>query len=647
MTSGCCACDPSDSFDATEDPGFWIRFGIAAVLAGQGMVFGLAINLYSPSFGSATYWVLHGALMASALAAIALLGPKLIQETVKALRETKVTVEALFLLTCAGALVGSLLATFTGVGSVYYEVVAIVLAIYSIGKRTSAISKEKVLQEIKTYRETFDTARQVYPNGEERVSRASLIEPGSRVRVAPGEAVPVDGTLVAGEGFIEQSQLTGEPVPTSVRLGGNVFAGSWSVDGTLLIEVTKRYGNRRIDQILTWVEDARGKPSELQSWADKTIRWFLPVVAVVSFGTFLFWFWQSGLWNEALFNAMAVLLVACPCALGLATPIAVWKGLFRLTERGLLCRHGDVLDTLAKTQRIFFDKTGTLSSASLTIVSFEETPENPVSKEKLQEWIAAAETGQEHPVAKALSKLFEDPKSQVTQRTILPGRGLESVVQENDLEYHLLISPAAADPRESKSRDGKVIHVLVDGILSAKIQVEESLRDETSSALAMIKNKDIAVEILSGDPDPAWTKIEGTEVVGSLSAEEKKKRVEASRESGERPVFVGDGINDTPAMAAASTSIAINEGASLARGTSDAVLLGNNLNRISEGIDLSRKIHRGVHSNIRFAIIYNAIGILLAATGILHPVAAALLMLASSATVSIRALLSAEPRENS
>ena len=430
--SGCCSCaspqDPGLTGERVADT-FWIRLGVALVLAGQSMVLGLGINLASPTYGSSTYWWLHGALIVSALVSIGLLGPRLARESWRAARAGRITVEALFVVSCVGALGGSLVATFAGEGSVYYEVVAIVLVVYSVGKRIGSASRDRVLREVASYRETFDTAREILPSGEEQTVPVNRIHPGALVRIDPGEPVPVDGLIREGSGYLEQSQLTGEPIPVVGRPGGPIHAGSWSVDGTFVVEATEESGHRTIDRILDWVEKARERPSRLQTWADRTIGWFFPVVLTVAVLTFAGWLLAGSGWAAALFNSMAVLLVACPCALGLATPIAVWKGMFRLAERGFLCRHGEAFDALARSRRIFFDKTGTLSEARLIVRDFQILPGCPVDPDDLRDRVAAVESGQEHPVARALARLAEKPVTRVIERTILPGRGIEATVE--------------------------------------------------------------------------------------------------------------------------------------------------------------------------------------------------------------------------
>jgi P-type E1-E2 ATPase len=229
----------------------------------------------------------------------------------------------------------------------------------------------------------------------------SDVREGARVRVPAGAAISVDGNVASGRSFVQETAMTGEWRPVSRGPGDAVLAGTHTVDGDLEVVVTANLGRRRLDAVLDEVQRARIAPSRLQEQADRLTAWFLPIVLTVSVGTFAFWMWRDS-WVVALFNSMAVLLVACPCALGLATPLAVWRGLERLTRLGLVARTGDVLDSLARANFVCFDKTGTLSESSLRVAAVEFAPEFLGREADVARWVLTLESGDSHPVARAL-----------------------------------------------------------------------------------------------------------------------------------------------------------------------------------------------------------------------------------------------------
>lgn len=642
----CCGSSARPSVNRTQSTRVWWRIGVAAVLSGQSMVFGLGINLAPPKYGTTVYWSLHGALFLSAVVVLLLLGPRLWRATAASLREGRVTVEGLFVVSCLGALVASMVSSITGVGAVYYEVVAVVLAIYTVGKLVGERSKDKVIEEMGRFRRSFDLAVKIAANGSRKIIDVADLQPGERVEVAPGAGIPVDGKITEGISFVEEAFLTGEPAPVPRGPGDIVYAGTHAVDGRLVIEVVAAEG-RRLDQILTSVEVSRFQPSRLQEDADRAIQWFLPFVIAVAVATFLGW-WLSGAvdWSRALFFSMAVLLVACPCALGLATPIAVWKGLFQLASRGLLARHGGVLDALSRTSHIFFDKTGTLSESRMAVASFEVEQDFANKENQLRRWVALLERGVPHPVARGLEVVAgletqDNFNEKIAQTRTVAGEGIEGVIQdEQGREHHLRIGTAEfAGPPDCKGAD---VWVQVDGLAAARIKMEERWRLEAERALSELIELGCQVTILSGDTAGSDKRIGNFSVEGCLSPEEKRTRLQGAVLAGQEPVYVGDGLNDLPAMMEGICALAMEEGADLTKSGADGLLLGGRLRVLPVAVKMARRIRRGVRTNFAFALFYNLIGITLAAGGILHPVVAALLMLCSSAIVSIRALQSAE-----
>lgn len=608
------------------------------------MVFGLGYNNalragHAPPFGTPVYWILHGALAASAVAVIALLGPPLLRGSIAAARARQITVDQLFLLTMTGAFVGSLVSTFSGEGSVYYEVVGVVLAIYTVGRKVGASTRSRAVAEAGALRQDFAEAYLIDATGERQRVAVDLVAVGDdRVSVFPGEPVPVDGVIVEGRGEVRETAVSGELVPEMRREGDRLFAGSYAVGGPFRLRTTAGAGGRMLDRILGTVEDAGQRPSRVQVEADRLIRFFLPVVVTVSLVTFFGWLAAPGVaWWQALFNAMAVLLVACPCALGLATPIAVWSGLLTLSKRGLISRSGVLLDALSGADLWIFDKTGTLSEEDL-VVSEVDWLEEAVESPWLRAAVATLEDGVDHPVARALAR-WESERVPVTRREAVPGASVTGEVGGHSIavgrrdwleETYGLEFPSGSG--------GKMqVGIVVDGRAVGLVALTERLRPSSASALETLVRSGAEVRILTGDVHPTWEAVSGVAIERGIDPEAKRLQVKEAVDAGRTVVFVGDGLNDAAAMAEASAGIAMGGASALTRATAQAALLGGDLAVLPWAGKICRTVVTRLRGNLRFAICYNAIGMSLAAAGMLHPVVAALLMLGSSAWVSWRA----------
>lgn len=627
----------------------WLRIAVAAVFAGQGMVLSLALNMTPPPYGSTPYWVLHGALMLSTFVVLLFLGGPLFAATFGMLRARRLSIEGLFTLSLMGALIGSLVGSFTGEGNVYYEIVSIVIAIYTFGRMLGERSQLKMLTEADRVREGLEFAQRVRGDGGCETVSTDALEHGERVRVNPGEAFTVDGRVVEGVGYVRETSLTGEPLPVVRRSGDLVRAGTHSVDGFFEVEVLAAAGVREIDRILEAVEHPGGEPSDLQKQANRLTQFFLPVVAGVSVLTALIW-WPLAGWQAAVLHSMAVLLVACPCALGLATPVAIWHGLYRLSQLGLVSRDGRLIDALAATRHFYFDKTGTLSEEGLEVVECLISDEWQGAREPLLAMIAEVESRVAHPVASGLlfycrAHVPVEDHLYTRDLAIHAGVGVSARVKYAGAERFLEIGHFDRDPTglaaaagRLLSSEGKQLPVFCGGRLAAIFVLRENLREGASMAWEALGKLDIRCSVLTGDPEPQLALPERIPVSAGLSAEEKASILLAASEAGECPVFVGDGLNDAAAMAAAAASIAMASGVSLAKTTATAQLMNNHLQTLVSAVTLCRSIHLRLRGNLRYAATYNVIGMTLAALGWLHPVAAALIMLVSSFFVTVRAM---------
>lgn len=627
----------------------WVRVAIALVIAGQSMSFTLATNL-SPPEGSA-YWFLQAGLCASALLVFALLGGPLVRECWASARARRVTVDMLFLVTLVGTFTVSVFGSLQRRPTVYYELVAILLAIYTVGKLLGARSRVRALAAVEAWRAEHDTCLVLDSAGCEVPTPAADVHPGQRVRIPAGAAIPVDGRIAEGQGWVVTTPLTGELEPTAFGPGDVVLAGMRSVDGVFVVEVTAGGGGRRLDRVLGEISAAQLTPSRIQQQADRLAARFVPIVVATSVGTFAAWLAFDSL-DAAIVNSLAVTVVACPCALGLATPLGVWSGLVRFSRLGLVARTGDFLETLARATTALFDKTGTLCEPELAVGALEVDPGSPLAVSELRAALATAELGVPHPVASALRRLGSDDDRRhwrQIETQIVPAMGIRARVAAaaGAREYVLLagepgwIASETGTAVPSRRAARRVIAVAVDGRPAGRIELHETPRERAAVVFARLRELGVGCAILTGDrsfPDSAWPEVPRTT---GMSPEEKAQEVRARQARGETVIYVGDGINDAPALAAADGSIAIRQGADLARSSAMAVLAGDSLASLPEAVLVARAVHRAIRSNLVLAATYNAAGMAIAAAGWLHPVLAALLMALSSVVVSTRVVAAA------
>lgn len=643
-TTGC-GCGPHGPADLRS----WWRVIAGVLVAANAMTFSLAINSSEATAGQRL--AVNGGLFSLSLISVALLGWPLARNAWREARRGRLTIEAMFLAGIGGAMTTSVVAAVTGSGHTYFEVVCILLVVYGLGQQLTVAARDRALRSALEWAPETTVCRVVEEDGGEREIPVTELRCGERFVVNPGETIPADGAIAAGEGFVREAEMTGEGFVAARRPGDLVWAGTHGVDARFEIVATADGAERRIDHILDAVERARGVPSTLQRAADRVVAWFLPVVTVVAAGTFAGWTWHAG-WQAGLFNAMAVLLVACPCALGLATPLAVWGALARLAGRGLVARGGDAVEALAAVDTALFDKTGTLTEPRATLVDLAVGAVPGLSEETVRAVLAAVERASDHPVAAAFHDLVgsggEEPR--VLALRLLPGRGVEAEVATvaggvRRVTVGTAASLVAAnDPawRRLRGRLREVpgaheLAVLIDGEVAAAATVDERLRSSWREALGELRGLGVATAVLTGDAAERALRVGADRVLASLRPEDKVAEVVRLHAEGRRILFVGDGVNDAAAMAGSEVSVAVTSGAELAAEIADISWHSGDLRALPWAIGLARATVGTIRSNLRFALVYNVAGVALAVAGLLHPVAAAILMTCSSLVVTWRA----------
>lgn len=626
----------------------WVRLAVGAFIAANTMTASLAFNLSEAPPGVRLAG--HLAILAATLVTMALLGWPLLRAAWREARARRVTLEAMFLAGIAGAFTASLLATLRGEGAVYYEIVSILLVVYSLGQMVAGVAQQRALAAAAAWAPELVTCEVETPDGRRRTVAVVEVMPGDVAVVPPGGAIPVDGEVVAGEGFVREAEMTGELLAAVRRPGDRVFAGTHCLDAALKVRATVPGTSRRLDRIVAAVEQARAAPTSLERAADRAIRWLLPAVLVVSAGTFIGWTLAAS-WATGLFNAMAVLLVACPCALGLATPLAVWVAMGRLAARGVVARSGEAVERLARVDTVVLDKTGTLTEPSATLVDLVVREAGREARARALALLEAVERASGHPLAAAFAGTGGARAALVAVESmrVLPAVGVEARVRENAAAVRTigvgrpeaLVGEAQrevlAGLRQGLRGEGREVVLLVDGRVAALGRVAERLRPSLPSALAAFASLGVHTVVMTGDVEERARAVAADEVLAELSPEQKLQQVRVLQHAGRRVLFVGDGVNDAAAMAAADVSIAVAGGTELAAEVGSASWAGGNLAAIPEAVETARRALRLIRSNLVFAASYNLAGVALAAAGMLHPVTAALLMTCSSLLVTWRA----------
>ena len=637
--SACCECHSvaaaaENQVASPSRGGEWLRFAVLALIAGLGMTLSLGVNSDPPT--GTTRLLLHGLLALMALGPLLWLGGPLSRNAVAALRARRIVTDHLFLLALLAALAVSVYSTWRGSGFVFYELVPLLLAIHRLGALLLAAPRHRLDSAWRELAAQLDLVHLLTPQGTRDVA-ADTLQTGDIVRVDPGETIPIDGRIKSGSAFVRESTLTGEPFPVPRAAGEEVTAGGVVLDAPLTIATTRPGGQRRIDALRTNVEALLQRPAPLLSVADQLVRWFLPFVLVAGIVTFAIWFRISGL-NAALNSSLAVLLVACPCALGVALPMLFRLGLTRLVQAGLVVSSPLFLERLAGIRRVVFDKTGSLAEPELTLASFAVKPSADVTT--VRAILGAVQSRSDHSVAAPFAGWISEGRGIAVQnlRTI-PAVGLAAEVTCAGINHAIEVGNDRlldGSPSWNEHVPGKrTLAMKLDGEVVALAELEEELRTGASEALSALEEQGYRVMVLTGDNSaPSSLIATKTEICTGLSPEEKSAMVERWEQQGEPVLYLGDGLNDSAASAAASASLALGAAHSVTIAASQALWPRPRLEQLPALLEAARKLVRKGRRIVGLSFAYNTLGIAAAATGYLHPVVAAILMLVSSLTVT-------------
>ncbi|HZV55819.1 MAG TPA: heavy metal translocating P-type ATPase [Rhodocyclaceae bacterium] len=536
---------------------------------------------------------------------------------------------------------------------VYFEASATVITLVLLGKILEARAKAKTSAAIEALAKLQPQTAHIERDGQlVEVPVASLI-PGDVFIVRAGEAVPVDGEVIAGVSSANEAMLTGESLPAAKGAGDKVFAATVNGDGLLHCQATGVGTHTLLAGIIRLVEQAQGSKAPVQRLVDRIAAIFVPVVTVIALLTFVTWWWFAGDFTQALINAVAVLVIACPCALGLATPTAIMVGTGQGARAGVLIKNAQALELAEKLQVLAVDKTGTLTEGRPAITDFQPVP--GVMAAELLRLAASLEQGSTHPLAAAIvARARADGLALALPQEVvsMAGRGLAGVVDGHAVKAgspDWLVEQGIALPElQSLSAAGRsIVAVAVDGRVFGLIGIADPLRQSSRNAVARLRRMGVEVFMLTGDN--AWTaaaiaREAGVERFEAGVLPEGKATAIAKLKADGRPNggligMAGDGINDAPALAAADVSFAMGAGSDVAMKAADITLMRNDLRGVADAVDLSRATLAKIRQNLFWAFIYNVLGIPAAAFGLLNPVIAGAAMAMSSVSVVSNSLL--------
>jgi Cu+-exporting ATPase len=528
---------------------------------------------------------------------------------------------------------------------VYYEAVSAIIALILLGRLLEARAKGRTSEAIRRMAGLTPSMAHVVRGGATLDVAVGDVGIGDLVVVKPGERIPVDGRLTEGGSAVDESMLTGEPMPVVKAAGDEVIGGTLNTTGSFTLRAARVGKDTALGQIIRMVEDAQASKAAIQGLADRVAGVFVPVVIAIAIVAFVVWF-DVGPAPALLYATVAlvtVLIIACPCALGLATPTAILVGTGRAAEQGVLIRGGDALERLSRVRTVLLDKTGTITEGRPTIthiVTARKPDGSSVSPAEVLRWAASVEQRSEHPIGQAIVKAAQDRRVlllPVEKFAAMEGRGVRGLVDRRIVEVvsarharerNLELGSLGQDADRLSAQGRSPVIVVVNNTVHAVIAISDPIKPTTRDAIARLRTLGLAVQMVSGDTQRAAAAVAREvgidDVVAEVLPSQKLDLVRKAQRQRGPVAMVGDGINDAPALAQADVGIAIGTGTDIAMEASDVTLIGGDLRGVVSAVALARRTLTTIRQNLFWAFVYNVLGIPVAA-GVLYPVTGLLL----------------------
>ncbi|MBF0557600.1 MAG: heavy metal translocating P-type ATPase [Nitrospirae bacterium] len=636
-----------------------VRFGTAAFLSSQLMLYSTA--LYAGYFQGIEQNIRHLFEIISLILTMPVLfysGMPFIKNTLIGLRRFHFTMDSLITLGSGSAFIYSVY-EITVNGKVYFDTSAMIVTLILLGRYIESAAKGRASQSIEKLAElTPKDARVVRRYGEDKNSAGqtvplSSVRKGDFVEVIPGERVPLDGIVLSGESEVDESLITGESKPVVKAAGSEVVGGSINLFGTFIFEVTRTGKETVLSGIIRSVEEAQAHKPKIQLIADRVVGYFVPAILVICLATMAGYYLNNFRIERALMAGISVLVIACPCSLGLATPLAVLVFTAMASSKGILIRNGEVIENAGRTTRLIFDKTGTLTVGK-PVLQEVIILDNEQSREDIMSLAASVEALSEHSISRAIIHEANKDLLPVSGFAAVPGKGVEGTVAgkriyvgNNAMMADNKISLTAAQAVDNiavtyEQSAATVIYMAWENMVRAMFIVSDVIRDEAPGTADCLIKMGLDVSMISGDnrltTNAVAAKTGVAHAIAEMTPEKKKDFVREAQKGGESVMMVGDGINDAPALTEALVGIAMGRGTDIAIESADAILVRNDLRLIPYFIGLSRTTYSIIRQNIFWAFFYNIVAVPMAISGVLHPIVAAGAMAASSLMVVLNSL---------
>jgi Cu+-exporting ATPase len=550
----------------------------------------------------------------------------------------------------------SLWAVFNGQKD-YFETAAVIIAFILLGKYLEDESVQKTGEAMRRLMELGVKRARILVSGEEKEVEIAEIKIGDIVIVRPGEKIPLDGLVIEGHSSVDESMLTGESLLVDKNVGDYVFGAMLNTDGIIKVRVTQVGEGTALAQIIRTVEEAQNSKPPIQKLADKTARIFVPIVLFLALFTFLGWFFLGEKGTQAIIFAVSVLVIACPCALGLATPTAIMVGAGRGAKQGILFKSGESFERIKDISMVIFDKTGTLTKGNPVVKKMLKNSEVEITKEDVLNIAYSLAFNSDHPYSKAVVAYTNSLEASLEKQTLkstkeYKGKGLSGldlsgktvflgntrIMAENDVASNWI----GKIEKDAKNQAGALLFVARGSAVLGAFLIADEIRDEAKDVVTRLKKMQLKVGIISGDRTvvaEAVAKNLGIDnIIADVLPHEKMEAIRRFQVQGEKVIFVGDGINDAPSLIQADLGIAMGSAMDIAKEAGQIVLLENNLKKIVEAILISRKTFRAIRQNLFWAFFYNIVAIPLAMFGFLTPAIAAAAMSFSSVSVVLNSL---------